>query len=392
MPEKKEEDPKKIKCFRCQGMGHHQSDCVNLPVCYKCKEEGHMAAECVDFHDKTRDLKMYGFTIADQGFYCINIPGEGVCSKAVSIIQVLQGEASEKKIEGELENLINSNWEWQVKQVDAREYTAIFPDESSLETFSKISEILLSGHGIKVRVVKSNMDPDAVEVLQTTWVKIYGLLAIACKEDIVMRVATLAGEPLVVDELSLIKTGPVRVKMNCRDPHKLRGFVRIFFNKVGYDIRFVSEKYKDKSSYPPTPPDRRNEDDEEGEEDEGDSDVDCDRKHKKVQGKGQDKETNLHVAYFGKMGEGSKGQEVVHQMDMEDDLECYELDNGGRTVYDPEETLMVRKGSNGETCEDIRRGIEDLTVMVVGLDNANHTLAPPSSFGQEQGILFDRLT
>jgi hypothetical protein len=44
-----------------------------------------------------------------------------------------------------------------------------------------------------------------------------------------MKVATLAGEPVVVDELSLIETGPVRVKLNCRDPLKLRGFVTIFF-------------------------------------------------------------------------------------------------------------------------------------------------------------------
>jgi hypothetical protein len=66
-------------------------------------------------------------------------------------------------------------------------------------------------------------------VLQSTWVKIYGLLDVACKEDVVMKVATLAGEPVVVDELSLIETSPVRVKLNCRDPLKLRGFVTIFF-------------------------------------------------------------------------------------------------------------------------------------------------------------------
>jgi hypothetical protein len=74
--EKKDEDPKSIKCFRCQEMEHHQKDCLNLPFCYKCKEEGHMAAECLDFHAKSRDLKMFGFAIADQGFYSINIPGE----------------------------------------------------------------------------------------------------------------------------------------------------------------------------------------------------------------------------------------------------------------------------------------------------------------------------
>jgi hypothetical protein len=70
----------------------------------------------------------------------------------------------------------------------------------------------------------------------------------------VRKVATLAGEPLVVDELSLIKASPVRVKLNCIDPSKLRGFVRIFFNTVGHDIRFVSKKYKEKVTHPPPPP------------------------------------------------------------------------------------------------------------------------------------------
>ena len=36
-----------IKCFRCLGTGHHQSDCTNEPVCYKCKQKGHMAVDCV---------------------------------------------------------------------------------------------------------------------------------------------------------------------------------------------------------------------------------------------------------------------------------------------------------------------------------------------------------
>jgi hypothetical protein len=112
-----------------------------------------------------------------------------------------------------------------------KEYIVVFPDKGSLDTFSKISEILMGIHGIKVKIIKSNMDPDVVEILQSTWVKIYGLLAIACKESMVMKIASLAGEPLLVDELILIKVGPVRVKVNCRDPYKLVGFVRIFFQQ-----------------------------------------------------------------------------------------------------------------------------------------------------------------
>jgi hypothetical protein len=73
--EKREEDPKKTRCFHCQEMGHHQRECSNNPICYKCKEEGHMAAECVDFHARESDLKMFGFAIPNQGFYNIKIPG-----------------------------------------------------------------------------------------------------------------------------------------------------------------------------------------------------------------------------------------------------------------------------------------------------------------------------
>jgi hypothetical protein len=178
-----DEDTNKIKCFRCQGLGHHQMDCTNIPICYKCKGEGHMAVECAELHD----LKMYGFAIADQGFYSIQVPGEGGTPKAVSIIQVLRGEASEKKIEEELKNLINNQWDWQVRQVEAKEYVVVFPDKNSLETFAKIAEILMSIHRIKVKIMKSNMDPDVSEILQPTWVNIYGLPGIACREEIVKK-------------------------------------------------------------------------------------------------------------------------------------------------------------------------------------------------------------
>jgi hypothetical protein len=83
---KKDKDSWKIKCLRCQEMGHHQKDCQNTPICYKCKEEGHMATECLDFHTKAGVLKMYEFALADQGFYSIKIPEEGVINRASCII------------------------------------------------------------------------------------------------------------------------------------------------------------------------------------------------------------------------------------------------------------------------------------------------------------------
>jgi hypothetical protein len=195
-----------------------------------------MAVECVEFHFKAGDLKMFGFAIPNQGFYCIKVPEATKTQKATCIIQVPQGDATEKKIMDELKNLINGQWEWQVRQVIGKEFTVVFPDKTSLDTFSKILEILLSIHGLKVKIMKSDLDPESTEILQTTWIKIYGLPSFASKEEVVMKVATLAGDPILVDELSLIKTGLVRVKINCINPTTLRGFVRIFFNMIGYHI------------------------------------------------------------------------------------------------------------------------------------------------------------
>jgi hypothetical protein len=57
--------------------------------------------------------------------------------------------------------------------------------------------------------------------------------------------------------------------------------VRIFFNIVGYEIRFISEKYKEKVSFPPSPHDG-NDFGGDGEGDGDDSeDVDSDRNHKR---------------------------------------------------------------------------------------------------------------
>jgi hypothetical protein len=113
--ERLEDDPKKIKCFRCQDYGHHQKDCSHEPICYKCKEEGHMAAECYEFHTKAGELKMYGFALQEQGFYIIRIRGEEEYQRAASIFQVLHEVATEGKLEEELKNLISSKWNWQVK-------------------------------------------------------------------------------------------------------------------------------------------------------------------------------------------------------------------------------------------------------------------------------------
>jgi hypothetical protein len=53
--------------------------------------------------------------------------------------------------------------------------------------------------------------------------------------------AALVVEPLVVDELSLVRAGPVRVKGRCRNPSAINGYMEFFFNGEGINLKFEAE-------------------------------------------------------------------------------------------------------------------------------------------------------
>jgi hypothetical protein len=45
-------------------------------------------------------------------------------------------------------------------------------------------------------------------------------------------------DPLVVDELSLIRSGPVRVQGRCRNPTTIKGYIEFFLMGVGVNLKF----------------------------------------------------------------------------------------------------------------------------------------------------------
>ena len=67
---------------------------------------------------------------------------------------------------------------------------------------------------------------------------------------------------MVVDEVSLIKDGPLRVKLRVRELAKIKGYVEFFIESVGYEIKFLPEKNQDKTEAPrdPSPPPKKPDD------------------------------------------------------------------------------------------------------------------------------------
>lgn len=135
---------------------------------------------------------------------------------------------------------MSEKWDFQVRKFTANEFRVAFPDQNSLDTFSKLSKIVLGTYGLKVRISKSMVDPAASAVLQPAWIKVHGVPGFA-REDIIREITALVAEPIKVDEFSLLRDEPVRVRVNCRDPSKIRTIVEIFFNGVGYEISFIAQ-------------------------------------------------------------------------------------------------------------------------------------------------------
>lgn len=229
-----------MKCFKCLQLGHLQVDCENEAVCYKCKETGHMAVECAS--SSSKKIKMYGFGVPGQGFYEMIFPEAKVkISQTTGVITILEGEANEVKLDKELKNLVRDDWDFGVRDMGHNEFMVTYPDKKSFDTFTRLREFQMSIYGLKGKLVKSTRDPETSSVLQTTWVKIFKIPDMARDVESVKEIAALVMEPLVVDELSLIKDGPLRVQGRCRNPQNINCSIEIHFNGSGVFIRYEAE-------------------------------------------------------------------------------------------------------------------------------------------------------
>ena len=74
------------------------------------------------------------------------------------------------------------------------------------------------------------------------WLRLHGIPKKHRRVDRLMEGLKMLGRPIVVDELSIIWVGPVRMKFGCRAPDKMNGFVQVWFNHEGYQVKVEVER------------------------------------------------------------------------------------------------------------------------------------------------------
>lgn len=230
---------------------------------------------------------------------------------------MISGVANSGKIEDELKHLIDSKWDWKTKQVSKEDFLVTFPNKDSLEIFSKPKKIELALHNIVAQVTKTNKEWGAVDRLEAGWVQIHKILDFARTMAAVKLIAELAGDVIVVDELSLIREGPVRVKIWARNISKINGNVRIFIEDQGYDFKFVPEQQGRGTFKRDVNPKRHSGDTtDEEEEDEDNNLIGWEKAQRAQQNKGKNKEVEKNIGSSQQNTRNYSGNET-HEVMME---------------------------------------------------------------------------
>jgi hypothetical protein len=155
------------------------------------------------------------------------------------------GFANVEIIERGLRHLFRDVPKWVIKKMsDENEFMISFPNEDLRHQCSRFRGFEFETADVKARVIPTDLSPEADGKLEVLWVKGFNFSPDARKEDIVMEVAYIVGDPIEVDLKSLDSHGPIRVKVACREALKIRGETRVYFNGEGYAIRWEPELLK----------------------------------------------------------------------------------------------------------------------------------------------------
>ncbi|XP_073367520.1 uncharacterized protein [Aegilops tauschii subsp. strangulata] len=217
--------------------------------------EGHVSANCPS-RAKPLLLQTMGHAIPSGGFFCLQFPADLQSGFVVNaaILSAAPGLLSKKILEVELPHLFEGAWDWQVTQIEADRFSVVFPDPAMLRMATRSGKLFLSINNITMLIRDVVADAPKGETMPEVWIKLWGIPPKHRGVDRLMARMTMLGRPLVVDEHSLIRSGPVRMLFACRKPEKMRGSVQIWFNGEGFLIKLEPELDPPRRSAPAPAP------------------------------------------------------------------------------------------------------------------------------------------
>ncbi|KAI5022344.1 hypothetical protein ZWY2020_059074 [Hordeum vulgare] len=118
----------------------------------------------------------------------------------------------------------------------------VFPSAYLLHLAKSSGKLLLPLKNITIKERDTIHEEVVLLSIPEFWVRLHGIPKKHRDAERMMEGLKILDLPIVVDELSLIWLGPMRMKLVCRAPDKLNSFVQVWFNHEGYDIKAEVER------------------------------------------------------------------------------------------------------------------------------------------------------
>jgi hypothetical protein len=153
-----------------------------------------------------------------------------------------QGRLMAEEVEEEFKDLVDENWDWQVRQISASYFVVVFPSKESLSITIRGGGLTLPTSKLKALITVQVGDPLAPETLVETWVRLIGVPPPLRHADRLLLSTRELGRPIGVDMDSLAHpSAPIRMSVGCQAPVQIQEYITLFVNMQGYRIRIERE-------------------------------------------------------------------------------------------------------------------------------------------------------
>lgn len=119
---------------------------------------------------------MYGFGIKGMGFYMLEGGPDDVVElppNAASLV-VTEGEAMVESLRADLNDMWETEWDWQIVQVRKNCFSVVYPSKEALRMTKKSGTITLPISEHRAEVGELFREPRAVSWLRECWIRVFG--------------------------------------------------------------------------------------------------------------------------------------------------------------------------------------------------------------------------
>ncbi|KAM0902389.1 hypothetical protein ACQ4PT_019410 [Festuca glaucescens] len=176
-PKKKEKNPDKIKCFRCDDVGHFSIDC-KAEICDFCESADHANDDCHLHIAPKPKISMYGYGHEELMFLEVDSTDDyrpRSDSGRMCRIKVSGGVLSIENIVERLRWLVDDNFSWDVQPQGDNVYKTQFPNKQELVRATRFGSCKVKDTACSIEFTEWKSAVQPVAKLDEVWILTSGV-------------------------------------------------------------------------------------------------------------------------------------------------------------------------------------------------------------------------